>query len=509
MTKLRLRRWRRTSIVAGVVTLGLTLGPAPQAAATHVPGGGPAKSDCYSEFDVEGGTVAGVTVTDTAPVGGSCSFSVALCVNQTDVSGCTPMPPLTKIKVTPKGILTPPTDLSGATCGASASITVPLKGRKKNHPGKKIIHVVAKSSGKPKVDTDKLVLKCMVGTTTTTLQSCPANPQGGPDEADLSTADTGTDLDNGWTGISHNFPVDPRATLKVCLSGCDASTNPVCDLMGAVGANSINGATFGPPLPLIAQGVAVCVINRYQSTPVTGQMNVQTGEVSDTTPIQVNLFSDVHLISDHTNVCPRCSTGGAPQYGARGSCSAGPNQGKSCTVESIVTVAESQGSPNYGLSPACPPDPAAKAATLDIRLALTSGTSTLPGPKPCGENKDDNCNGSPCNATCTGDACVSHDASGNCVDSKGGISQLCCNSSTSTPCFPTAGGGAIVRTGKTDPPAPVWPDPMYPKTSTGGILVTTFCEAATGVLTIDSVTGLPGPGALILPGKQTLLKKTP
>ena len=269
----------------------------------------------------------------------------------------------------------------------------------------------------------------------------------------------------------------------------------------------MNGATFGPPLPLIAQGVAVCVINRYQSTPVTGKLNVQTGEVSDTTPIQVNLFSDVHLISDHTNVCPRCSTGGAPQYGARGSCSAGPNQGKSCTVESIVTVAESQGSPNYGLSPACPPDPAAKAATLDIRLALTSGTSTLPGPKPCGETKDDNCNGSPCAATCTGDACVSHDASGNCVDSKGGISQLCCNSSTSTPCFPTAGGGAIVRTGKTDPPAPVWPDPMYPKTSTGGILVTTFCEAATRVGTIDNVTGLPGPGALILPGTQTLLKR--
>src|SRR2546430_4736662 len=177
----------------------------------------------------------------------------------------------------------------------------------------------------------------MVGPTTTRCQGCPASPQGGHAGADHSTADTGTDLDNGWTGISHNFPVDPRATLKVCLAVCDASMNPVCDRMGAVGAGSINGATFGPPLPLIAQGVAVCVINRYQSTPVTGQMNVQTGEVSDTTPIQVNLFSDVHLISDHTNVCPRCSTGGAPQYGARGSCSAGPNQGKSCTVESIVT----------------------------------------------------------------------------------------------------------------------------------------------------------------------------
>ncbi len=518
MTKLRLRRWRRSSIVAGVVTLGLTFGPAPQAAATHVPGGGSKKADCYSEFDTQGDTITGVVVQCTdgsscdsdGAANGACVFTVALCVNQTDVSGCTPMPPLTKVKVTPRGILTPPADLSGATCGANASITVPLKGRKKNHPGKKIIHVVAKSSGKPKVDTDKLVLKCNPphgSTTTTTMQFCVANPQGGPDEADFSTADSGTDLDNGWTGISHNFPVDPRASLKVCLSGCDASTNPVCDLMGAVGAGSINGATFGPPLPLIAQGVAVCVINRFQTTPVTGKLNVQTGEVSDTTPIQVNLFSDVHLISDHTNVCPRCSTGSAPQYGASGTCSAGPNRGKRCTVESIVTVAESQGSPTYGLSAACPPDPAAKAATLDIRLALTSGTSTLPGPKPCGESADDNCGATPCAATCTGAACVSHDASGNCIDSKGGISQLCCNGSTSTPCYPTAGGGAIVRTGKPDPPAPVWPDPTYPKTTTGGILVTTFCEAATGVGTIDNVTGLPGPGALILPGKQTLLKR--
>jgi len=179
MTKLRLRRWRRSSIVAGVVTLGLTFGPAPQAAATHVPGGGSKKADCYSEFDTQGDTITGVVVQCTdgsscdsdGAANGACVFTVALCVNQTDVSGCTPMPPLTTIKVKPTGILPPPADLTGATCGANASITVPLKGKKKNHPGKKIIHVVAKSSGKPKVDTDKLVLKCNPlpgGTTTTT-----------------------------------------------------------------------------------------------------------------------------------------------------------------------------------------------------------------------------------------------------------------------------------------------------------------------------------------------------
>ncbi len=63
-----------------------------------------------------------------------------------------------------------------------------------------------------------------------------------------------------------------------------------------------------------------------------------------------------------------------------------------------------------------------------------------------------------------------------------------------------------MRTGHPDPPAPVWPDPTYPKTSTNGVLVTTFCEASTGTTTIDATAGLPGPGALILPGTQILKK---
>jgi len=71
----------------------------------------------------------------------------------------------------------------------------------------------------------------------------------------------------------------------------------------------------------------------------------------------------------------------------------------------------------------------------------------------------------------------------------------------------TAGGGAIVRMGHADPPAPVWPDPSYPKASRAGILVTTFCEGATSTSVIDETAGLPGPGALILPVTQILLKQ--
>jgi hypothetical protein len=84
------------------------------------------------------------------------------------------------------------------------------------------------------------------------------------------------------------------------------------------------------------------------------------------------------------------------------------------------------------------------------------------------------------------------------VDQKGGVSQLCCSDDTTRPCFPTAGGGRIERTGVTGQPAPAWPDPTYPKRADGA-LVATFCEPATGTNTINGTTGLPGPGALILP----------
>jgi hypothetical protein len=45
---------------------------------------------------------------------------------------------------------------------------------------------------------------------------------------------------------------------------------------------------------------------------------------------------------------------------------------------------------------------------------------------------------------------------------------------------------------------PPWPDASYPK-SAAATLVATFCEPVTGTNVVDGTTGLPGPGALILP----------
>ncbi len=100
-----------------------------------------------------------------------------------------------------------------------------------------------------------------------------------------------------------------------------------------------------------------------------------------------------------------------------------------------------------------------------------------------------------------GAACASTNAAGQCIDIKGGISQNCCANDPTTPCFTDP----IVRTGSTAPPTPPFPDPSYPKTG-NMTLVATYCEATSGSTTVDIVTGLPGPGALLLPAAATWIQ---
>ena len=65
------------------------------------------------------------------------------------------------------------------------------------------------------------------------------------------------------------------------------------------------------------------------------------------------------------------------------------------------------------------------------------------------------------------------------------------------------------RTGSvTAVPAPAWPDPTYPKTGSG-VLASAFCIATTNSITVDSTAGLPGPGALLLPGTAVFSDNPP
>ena len=501
----------RPRTVSCCFALGLALGFAASALAVVVPGGKSKKSDCYAGFEVESkestATVTGTSRANGTTSGASCTFDVALCVNE-PVTGCMPAN-VTGFSVN-TGNLPLPTLGSSHNCGSTLSFSVPLKGKKQNKPGVKRIRVVADSDGKPKKDPDTLVLHCAKcsGQACGTVPPCPANPAGGGNIATVTVANSGTDLDSGWTGTSHNFPVVGGSNLKLCLTGCDTTATPVCTINGPTGANSINTDVFGPPLPLLAANVPVCVTNRFQHD-VTGTTNLQTGDVT----LTVDLFSDVFLTTAG-EVCPRCNNG---------TCTSGPNADKSCTVEGTVTVAQAAGDKTYNLSRDCPPSQATSqfAGSLPIHLPLTSGAASLAGPRPCRPQagdpsvgvpvQDDQCGGSACNAPCGGLACQTKTSDGKCIDAKGGLSQFCCAGSTSTPCFPTntanpANAGKIDRTGVPMPVSPAWNDPTFPKTSTGTV-VSLFCIPATTSNTVNTTSGLPGPGALILPGTVVVDKK--
>jgi hypothetical protein len=157
-----------------------------------VPGGGPAKSDCYAEVNARGVANPGatgnqvknnkvVTCTDGeacdqgACGDNACTFSVALCINQKDPSGtCTPPASLDSVKVKAKGTVklnvAVPQLLSGSGCGAfvDGTLTVPLKpnGKPKKVPQTKLSIVAEAPKGtKPRSDNDQIVFKCLPRTT--------------------------------------------------------------------------------------------------------------------------------------------------------------------------------------------------------------------------------------------------------------------------------------------------------------------------------------------------------
>src|SRR5439155_22052167 len=108
-----------------LLLLSLAIGTIP-ASAVDVPGGGPAKSDCYVGFEVDATPappVRGAKVTGKA-CGSACAFKVKACINETAVvSGCT-APNVTRVTIVPPavGLQPPPTPGSTQACGPEASV---------------------------------------------------------------------------------------------------------------------------------------------------------------------------------------------------------------------------------------------------------------------------------------------------------------------------------------------------------------------------------------------------
>ncbi len=482
-----------TVTITGFVVMGLA---AP--AKNPVAGGGPAKSDCYSVFDVQGATSITknkiVTCMDGDPCDtdgmcdGTCTFKVALCPNQTGISGCTPSPPLSSITVKGKASLTPPTDLSGSDCGPFSDVKVTLKGKKKT--AKATIHVVAKDpTGKPKVDNDTLVLKCTkrVGTcpppttTTTTMPSPPVNlglgclyiggggatvippsliPDGATNFFNVSGTTLTASVGDGTKGTCSKAPGPGKHCINNhcntdadcdgtpgscqgainCVTGTQANPLPCADDNACGGAAGTCGPDancfFGPPLPILSPppngALTTCVLNVF-SADASGTGDTTAG----TSTVMIPLASRVYITGNTTSPCPKCISA---------TCTYGENAGKACTTTT-----------NLMTSLACPPPLKGFQAPLPVTLGpLTSGPAQMSA-----------ANGSFC-PNQTNPGAFGHPS----------VKQI------------TENGMAAGNLADNAPHH--------------GILAAVFCIPPTGNVAVDGVADLPGPGAIGLNGMARL-----
>jgi hypothetical protein len=493
---------------AGLVVAGLVLMAAAPAVAVVV-GGGKADTDCAVVWDGVTATRGKTTVncTDGDPAcdadgttNGSCTIGVNVCVLAADVAGCTAtavdaleLSPalLAAGEVVQIPLVPPAMPAAAAACGTGTLVRLPLRGKLRPKPSRRFV-VKARATttidGKARLDKDRLVLRCMPGDG---AAECPANAAGGPRELRL-VARGGADLDNGWIGIAHNFPVVEGAMLRACLRDCDTSTDSACTVDADTGPGTVNPA-FGPPQPTLVIGSATCLVHRFDSR-ITGSADLATGAVD----VAFDLLTEV-WIAPPGIVCPQCS---GEAIGDTGVCLSGPDKGRACRVEGTILVSDAQETV-FKVSSRCRPE-GALAAKLSIPLDVTTGTRTLSGPLPCdGQLETNSCAAADgCTAACSGDACVAmvpHPVDAGtqiCRDRRGGLAQQCCADDPTVACF---AHDEITRTGRAGVPQPAWPEPTYPKTSEP-VLVDAFCEPATGANLLDAVTtGLPGASALILP----------
>ncbi len=346
--------------------------------------------------------------------------------------------------------------------------------------------------------------------------ACPVNLAGGPNRLTL-TVGGNADLDTGVSGISHNQGVTVGSQTFVCLQGCDLSTNPVCTGTGETNAGgktgTINGDTFGAPLPLLSGGVPVCVINEYRDDVTLDTLDLATGELS----MKVRLLSKVYQTSPvEPAPCPNCKVSGAPAIGVAGKCERGPNHGKACTINGLTSFGPT--------SKDCPPPGANNVGNLEIDLDLTTGSVNLPidgfeGGQSCLGPPAGNGGSCPCPGQKQRNQCANENqcSAAQCPSGlEPGVDQLCCQggSGVKLGCYPGQGATEtdIIRAGiasivYADPAntTGAWPDPTYPKmTAQDGSLVSTFCIAATTSNIVNNVAGLPGPGAVILPGPMVV-----
>jgi hypothetical protein len=249
-------------------------------------------------------------------------------------------------------------------------------------------------------------------------------------DTNLGRCTTVSELDTGWTGISHDADiVDQAVTVADILCPgpapacgdctvlgvnpeprncrCATDNRQVCDQPFVSDANDCGGDVcncyFGVPLPLSAGNTPACVVNRFRQD-LSGTVNVDTG-AGET---QVRLASVVYLGISTIEPCPSC--GGTctappanvgvvcgvgldcdtnlgdgdgvcgnldptPDDGVRGgTCRGGANNGQSCDAGARHESFPAPGGSTNSLD--CFPSPGLNVSGTGLRIDLDQGTGS-------------------------------------------------------------------------------------------------------------------------------------
>jgi|GEM_PF-1999191 len=283
----------------------------------------------------------------------------------------------------------------------------------------------------------------------------------------LGRCRTTTQLDSGWTGLSHDADINNFTVTHGYLEcpgkgptcgqcnvvgfdpaggscRCSNNTRTICDQPFVADAGNCGGAVcdcyFGAPFPLSSAGTPACIVNRF-SEDISGTADVDLGAGQ----ITANLRTQVFLGISTTAPCPecggKCSDDAASICvfdsdcvagtclldpvrgdGVRGGvCRNGRNAGLDCDVAAVNTsfpaLPNEPGGAGYSLD--CLPDGGknVSGSGLVIKLVQTTGTTKLDFNVPCG-NGSEYC---PCRQ-CSTDNTVSCNSDAECASQPGGCS---------------------------------------------------------------------------------------
>ncbi|HZP40234.1 MAG TPA: hypothetical protein VFD84_01840 [Candidatus Binatia bacterium] len=232
---------------------------------------------------------------------------------------------------------------------------------------------------------------------------------------------------------------------KHCVGGSGGPISCTADAQcgGTAGSCALDAnCNFGPPLP-IGGSLPVCVLNVIQ-TDASGTATLATGEST----VDIPLSSMVYLTANGTSPCPKCVGGTCDSSWRDGGGNPSPDAGAACTPTGT-----------QGTSLACGVPLGDFQGALPVRLnPLSTGATMLDGP--------------------------------------GGTF---CQGQTTPGALHLTGATTIKETGS--PAGDLTDGASHPS-----VLAATFCIPASASAAINSVGGLPGPGAIGLSGNAQLLQ---